>query len=206
LAVQPDGKILLGGGFTTINGITRKNIARINANGSVDNSFNPGTGPDRAVDAIALQPNGTVLIGGSFTNVNGTPRPRIARFNADGTLDTSFNAGTGVDARVSAIAVQPDSNVLIAGDFLTVNGVLRPYVARLYGDSATPALKVARSSAVIVLSWPLAFGNIQLQENMDVSLSNGWSIVPVSRSTNNNFISVTLPSTNSHKFFRLGSP
>src|SRR5439155_23409830 len=139
--------------FTTINGITRKNIARINANGTVDNSFNPGTGPDRAVDAVALQPDGKVLIGGSFTNVNGTPRPRIARLNADGSLDPTFNAGTGADARVSAIAVQPDGNVLIAGDFLTVNGVLRSYVARLYGDLARPALTFARSNNSTVMSW-----------------------------------------------------
>ncbi len=204
LAVQPDGKILVAGGFTTINGVSRKNIARLNANGAVDNTFNPGTGPDRAVDAVALQPDGKVLIGGSFTNVSGTPRPRIARLNSDGNLDTSFNAGA--DARISAIAVQPDGNVLIAGDFLTVNGVLRPYLARLYGDSAKPSLNIGQSNNSAVLSWPAAFSNYQLQSNTNLLLSNGWSTVVAARSTNNGVISVTSPATNNRQFFRLSSP
>jgi uncharacterized delta-60 repeat protein len=206
LALQSDGKILIGGGFTTINGASRRNIARLNANGTVDNTFNPGTGPDRAVDAVALQPDGKVLIGGSFTNVSGTPRPRIARLNGYGSLDGSFNAGTAADARISAIAVQPDGNVLIAGDFLTVNGVLRPYVARLYGDFARPALSIARSIESTVLSWPAAFGNFQLQSNTNISASNGWSAVVAARSTNNGFISVSATPAGSDRFFRLSFP
>jgi hypothetical protein len=138
--------------------------------------------------------------------VNGITRNRIARLNANGSLDNSFNPGNGPDGGVGAIAVQPDGNILIAGNFLFVNGVMQWSMARLYGDSATPALNIARSNSFAVLSWPEAFGNFQLQENTNVSLANGWSAVAETRSTNNGSISVALPATGSRKFFRLSSP
>jgi uncharacterized delta-60 repeat protein len=206
LAVQGDGKVLIGGAFSSVNGTSRNGIARINGNGTLDTSFNPGTGPSGGISAVALQPDGKVLIGGGFTNVDGTTRNRIARLNASGSLDPSFDPGSGPDASVSAIAVQPDGNVLIAGDFLTVNGVMRQYVARLFGDSPLPLLNIMRSGSSLTVSWPASFGNFQLQENTNVSLANGWSAVAEARSTNNNSISVALPATGSRIFFRLSSP
>ena len=206
LAVQPDGKVLIAGPFTTVNGTTRSNIARLNANGSLDGSFNAGTGVSGQVLSIALQPDGKALIGGSFTSINGTNRNNIARLNANGSLDVSFNPGTGANGPVGSIALQSDGNVLIGGDFTTVNGVVRPKVARLYGDFFAPSLNIARSNSFAVLSWPTAFANFQLQENSNVALSNGWSAIAGTRSTNNNSISVALPATGSHKFFRLSLP
>jgi hypothetical protein len=74
-------------------------------------------------------------------------------------------------------------------------------VARLYGDSARPALNVARPNSFAVLSWPAALSNFQLEENTDVSVVNDWSAVAAPRST-----SVALPAGDRHKFFRLSSP
>src|SRR5439155_15742005 len=153
---------------------------------------------DGEVMAVASQTNGKVLVGGAFSHFNGVARHRIARLNPDGSIDSSFNPAT--DGMVSSILLQPDGKILLAGDFLTVNGLLRPYVARLYGDFAKPVLNVTRSNSFAVLSWPAAFGNFQLEENTDVSVVNGWSAVAASRSTNNSFISVTLPTTGSGKF------
>jgi hypothetical protein len=76
---------------------------------------NPGTGADGTVVAITLQPDGKILIGGDFTSYNGTPRNRVARLNADGSLDMSFNPGTGANSTVYALAVQPDGKILIGG-------------------------------------------------------------------------------------------
>jgi uncharacterized delta-60 repeat protein len=204
VALQPDGKVLIGGGFTSVNGAARNSIARLNANGSLDASFNPSAAG--FVASIVVQPDGKALIGGDFTAVNGTNRNRIARLNTDGSLDSSFDPGTGANGSIVSVALQPDGNVLIAGDFTTVNGVVRPHVARLYGDSTLPSLGITRSNSFAVLSWPAAFGNFQLQENTNVALPNGWSAVVASRSTNNNFISVTIPATNTRNFFRLSSP
>ena len=112
IALQSDGKILIGGGFSTYSAITRNGIARLNIDGSLDNSFNPGIGANDYVSSIALQSDGKILMGGSFTTYNGTPRNRIARLNANGSLDNSFNPGTGVAganfSKVYSIVLQQD--------------------------------------------------------------------------------------------------
>jgi uncharacterized delta-60 repeat protein len=96
LLLQTDGRIFIAGGFAFVNGTNRGGIARLNANGTLDNSFNPGTGANLTVSSFAIQPDGKVLIGGDFTTVNGTNRNHIARLNTNGSLDSSFNPGTGV--------------------------------------------------------------------------------------------------------------
>src|SRR5206468_1632456 len=74
-----DGKIIIGGDFTTYSGTTRNRIARINADGTLDASFNPGTGASGTVYSTAVQSDGKIIIEGSFTSYNGTGRNRIAR-------------------------------------------------------------------------------------------------------------------------------
>jgi uncharacterized delta-60 repeat protein len=206
VAAQPDGKILVGGYFATFKGANRNGLARLNADGSLDSSFNPGAGGGAHVDSIVLQPDGRILIGGHFSTATGAVRNGIARLSADGSLDGSFTPGTAADHLVASLALQPDGNVLLGGHFTAVNGAVRPYIARLYGDSPAPSLSIVRSNSSAVLSWPVAFGNFQLQENTNLSLANGWSAVAAPRSTNNNSISVALPATGSRKFFRLSSP
>ncbi len=140
IVVQPDGKILIGGAFNTVNGTNRSGIARLNSDGSLDASFNPGTGVSFGftfgVYSIAVQPDGKVLIGGEFTSVNGTNRNRIARLNADGSLDTTFNPGTGANSSVRSVVVQSDGKALIGGDFNSVNGTNRSRIARLNSDGS----------------------------------------------------------------------
>jgi uncharacterized delta-60 repeat protein len=131
IARQPDGKVLIGGSFTEVNGVARNRIARLNANGTLDAAFNPGTGTNGAPLHLALQPDGKVLIGGEFTEVDGVARNRIARLNANGTLDTTFNPGAGADYIVNSVSVQPDGKVLIGGWFTQVGGEAHPRIARL---------------------------------------------------------------------------
>ncbi|MBI4664679.1 MAG: PQQ-binding-like beta-propeller repeat protein [Verrucomicrobia bacterium] len=105
--------------------------------GSLDPTFNIGDGANDTVRAIAVQGDGKVLIGGQFTQVNRVPRSRIARLNADGTLDMSFNPGSGADREIRALALQPDGKILIAGDFNWFNGVERfGGIARLNPDGS----------------------------------------------------------------------
>ena len=148
--VQGDGKVLIGGPFTLVNGVSRNRIARLNPDGSLDSSFNPGTGPDEKVSAVAVQGDGKLLIGGHFTSFNGTGRNRIARLNADGSLDAGFNPGTGLDRVIGAVAVQGNGKVLIGGDFTRVNETGRNRIVRLHNDIATSQLAPVSSDR---LEW-----------------------------------------------------
>ena len=136
IAIQDDGKILIGGNFSSVNGFTRNNIARLHADGSVDQTFDTGTGANDIVLALALQADGKVLIGGFFTEVRGNTRNRIARLNADSSVDQTFTTGSGANDSVYALAIQDDGKVLIGGFFTVVRGNTRNRIARLNADSS----------------------------------------------------------------------
>ncbi len=139
LLVQPDGKILVGGGFTTIAGTTRVRLARLNPNGSLDSGFTAGA--DGSVYSLAVQADGKILIGGLFAIVNETPRSAIARLNADGSLDAAFNlnvtgVNVGTQQQLAAIVVQPDGKILLGGNFSQVAGQPRASLARVNPDGS----------------------------------------------------------------------
>ena len=140
IAVQSDGKIVIGGGFTTARGTTRNYIARLNTDGTLDTGFNTGgtVGVNGIVRAVALQPDGKIVIGGEFTTARGTTQNRIARLNTDGTLDTGFNTGgtVGVNGIVRDVALQPDGKIVIGGDFTTARGTTQNRIARLNTDGS----------------------------------------------------------------------
>ncbi len=127
LAVQADGKTLLGGYFTSLGGQTRTNLARLNADGSLDLGFNPGAGGQ--VNSLAVQADGKILVGGGFNTLGGQSRNYIGRLNADGTLDTSFNPGA--NSTVNSLAVQAEGKILVGGFFTTLGGQSRNYIGRL---------------------------------------------------------------------------
>ena len=142
LALQPDGKVLIGGAFANVHGTARARVARLNADGSLDPTFNPGTGPNDEVHALAFQPDGKILIGGKFTSVAGQPRGGIARLNADGSLDMAFTVPvfTGFpNPTIESIALQADGKPLIAGGFYLTPSPWRSGVARLTTGGALDA-------------------------------------------------------------------
>lgn len=146
IALQPDGKIVVGGNFLNYNEVTRHRIVRLHPNGALDESFNPGTGFNSDVNSIAIQPDGKIVVGGIFTffdwlNNGGVPRQGVARLNSDGSLDTSFDAGIGFTSEVGqtnvrTILVQPDGKVICAGIFNHYKGTIRALIARLNQDAS----------------------------------------------------------------------
>jgi uncharacterized repeat protein (TIGR01451 family)/uncharacterized delta-60 repeat protein len=131
VVVDAENRVLMGGLFTTVSGVSRGRIARLLPSGALDLEFNPGGGADEFVNSIALQPDGRILAGGAFTSFNGYPRSRLTRLLANGAVDTSFNIGTGADNYVSAVALQADQRIVVAGGFQTFNGVRQAYLTRL---------------------------------------------------------------------------
>jgi len=134
LAVQADGKILVGGFFTTLGGEIRNGIGRLNADGTLVTSFNPGAagGTSPSVDSLAVQADGKILVGGQFTTLGGQSCNNIGRLNADGTLDKSFNPGA--NGTVYSLGVQADGRILVGGFFGTLGGQSRNYIGRLNAD------------------------------------------------------------------------
>ncbi len=140
LAALPDGGVVLGGGFVAVNGISRPGVAILNSNGTVRTSFNPGIGVAGTVLAVAVQPDGKIVIGGTFSAVNGAAAPNIARLLANGAVDTSFDVGQGPNGAVRAIALQPDGAMVIGGSFTRVAGVVRGRFARLQASGSLDTL------------------------------------------------------------------
>lgn len=136
LELQPDGKLLVGGLFTTLGGVTRPNLIRLNADGSVDTSFAAAGGPNGGVNNIHLQPDGRVLITGSFTTFAGVASRRVARLHPDGSLDLSFDVGTGPQSQVLGSTLQADGKLLVGGGFSSINGVVAMRFGRLNSDGS----------------------------------------------------------------------
>ena len=128
LALQPDGKILAGGIFTTIGGQPRNRIARLDATTGLADSFDPNA--NNEIDSIAVQADGKIVAGGQFGTIGGQTRNNIARLESDGRLDQTLDLST-IGTYVPATAVQPDGKILIGGQFTTVLGVARKNIARL---------------------------------------------------------------------------
>lgn len=134
--IDADGRIIIGGNFTIVHGANRSGIARLNADGSLDTSFNPGTGSSSAVRAIEIDSQGRIFIAGSFTMYNGVSRGRVARLLPTGAVDTSFNPGLGANAAVYALALDNTDRVLIGGDFVSFNGTERNRIARINSNGS----------------------------------------------------------------------
>jgi len=152
LALQPDGRVLVGGRFTNFNGQVRNGLVRLETTGAVDLSFDAGGGPTNelgpCVSQIVLQPDGRILIAGGgieewggvvqsdFTHVNGVPRPGVARLLPNGALDPSFDPGQITGGLIRALALQANGKVIIGGSFTTVQGAPRAGLARLNANGA----------------------------------------------------------------------
>lgn len=130
---QTDGKLVLGGSFTQVDDIELNRIARLQADGSRDSTFQIGSGFDGTVQVIVVQSDGALLVGGDFTSYNGILCNRIARLDSHGRLDTDFVAsiGSGADDTVNAIAIETDGSILLGGDFSTFNGTSVKGLVRL---------------------------------------------------------------------------
>jgi uncharacterized delta-60 repeat protein/prepilin-type N-terminal cleavage/methylation domain-containing protein len=131
LAVQSDGKILVGGSFISYQGVVANRIIRLNSNGSIDTDFNLGTGFNNTVITLAIQSDGKILVGGDFTSYQGVESNRIIRLNSNGSIDTGFNLGTGFNNPVQTLAIQSDGKILVGGWFTNYQDQPAGYLIRL---------------------------------------------------------------------------
>ncbi|KAB2664900.1 MAG: hypothetical protein DVB31_09585, partial [Verrucomicrobia bacterium] len=154
LARQTDGKMVVVGDYSSLAGQGRLRVGRMNADGTIDAGFDPAAWVNNAVYAAAVQPDGGVVVGGAFTLADGFGRTRVARFNADGSLDQTFNIGTGPNNDVFALLVQGDGTILMGGSFAVVNGVGHMGLVRLLSDgSLDPSFDLQINGTVRALAY-----------------------------------------------------
>lgn len=134
--LQRDGKIVFAGNFTKYNGLICNRMARILSDGTVDTTFNLGSGFNNQVYAMAIQPDQKIIVGGNFSLYNDAPVNRIIRLLPSGLPDVSFNIGLGANAIIYAILLQPDGKMLVGGRFTSFNGTLSPGLVRLNSDGS----------------------------------------------------------------------
>jgi uncharacterized delta-60 repeat protein len=136
LALQADGRIIVGGQFSQVDLTLRFNLARLNSDGSADLSFNPGNGPNGDVNAIVIQSDGRIVIGGTFIGYDGFARGGVARVLANGMLDPSFDSSVGTGGNVFALALQHNGQIVLGGRFVQYSGTNRTFIARVFGDGS----------------------------------------------------------------------
>jgi uncharacterized delta-60 repeat protein len=136
--VQADGKIVIGGRFSAVNGIVRNNIARLNSDGTLDRSFAEQEGLNGQVNALAIQPSGQIVAGGAFSQAGQREFSNLVRYEADGQIDVEFGGAVSprVNGAVFALAVQPDGKILVGGNFNAIFGEPRHGIARLNADGS----------------------------------------------------------------------
>jgi uncharacterized delta-60 repeat protein len=156
IALQADGGIVVAGSFTTLqtNGsataVSRKGLARLGADGSLDLTFNPDLNGDvsglaaRADGTLlvggaftGLQPTGAIILGGSFANLGGVALRNLASVNSEGSLDAAFQPNP--NGAVNALVAQPDGRVVVGGAFTSIAGSTRNRVARFGTDGSLDA-------------------------------------------------------------------
>ena len=144
ITLQPDDMINVAGNFQIFNGSPVNNIRRLNANGTTDAAFDPGTGITGAYPSPRcawLQADGKLVLGGSFTAYDGTARSGLLRVLPDGALDPTFDPGTGPTtssgtAFIQAMAPGADGSFVVVGGFNSYAGTARNGIARILADGS----------------------------------------------------------------------
>jgi uncharacterized delta-60 repeat protein len=140
ISEQSDGKLIIVGTFTTFNGISKKNIVRLNLDGTIDTSFNVGSSSNGYIACVKIQNDGKILCGGKFSQFNGQAKASMVRLNSDGTIDNSFNIGAGFkniinsftqDGIIKTIDIQNDNKIIVGGKFLKFNNIVKINLVRL---------------------------------------------------------------------------
>jgi uncharacterized delta-60 repeat protein len=138
-AIQPDGKILIGGRYQSpdINGgFSQSILARLNSDGSTDTTFQMSEAPNSEISAIRLLGNGKILIAGGSDVHSSSRQSKVQRLNSDGSLDASFESGSGANGKINALLVLPSGNILVGGKFSTYNDQPRRNLVKLNENGA----------------------------------------------------------------------
>jgi uncharacterized delta-60 repeat protein len=203
LALQPDGKVLVGGSFMPATGNAVSRVVRYESTGTVDASFSsppfdfPASFGGRLAEfnALALQPDGKVLVGGNFATVGGAAHPYLARLNATGQLDATFTPPATLAGAVTALALQPNGRVLVGNGYEGSSSTI-PLLRLLDTGASDPSFGPTTSPnyAINVL---LAQSNDTFIVGGNFTTLGGQPALGLARITAPNVLAATAPITHS---------
>ena len=124
LALQSDAKIVIGGWFRSINGLYRRNLARLKTNGALDESFVANTSSYDWVNTLKVQPDGRIIVGGSICEINLLSRNQLARLNPNGTIDGSIAPGARLNGEVESLELDEQGRILVVVASMMPTGAL----------------------------------------------------------------------------------
>lgn len=168
---QSDGKIIIVGSFTKYDGTTVNRIARILPNGNLDSGFLTGLGAPANINSIEIQTDGKIILAGNFIKFNGIDVNRIIRLNPDGSMDTTFNIGTGFNQDINTMVLQSDGRIIIGGDFTDYNSIVANRITRLNSDGTIDSgflSGTGLSNGSVYVIKTDAFGNIMLGGHLPI--------------------------------------
>lgn len=182
---QSNGKIIIGGFFTSINNININRIARLNADGTLDTSFNIGNGFTGVgyteVKKLIVLPNDKIIVVGRFNSFNNITRNNIVRLNSDGTIDTTFNVGTATNGDITNLKLKSNNKILIGGAFTSYNNVAISKIAIINYDGSLDTTFNINSSATpgSLISIELQTDNKIIASFLSTSMwtGNAWGYI-----------------------------
>ncbi|WP_396217557.1 T9SS type A sorting domain-containing protein [Flavobacterium sp.] len=191
LKLQNDGKILVGGCFNAVNGASYNKLVRLNSNGTIDSSFNLGIGfsDDNwqnigSVQAISIQTDGKIIVGGSFFKYNNISQNRLIRLNSDGTKDLSFNIGNGFSFNygsngtnisvVKSITIQSDGKIIVGGKFIQYDGLSQNSLIRLNTNGTKDTTFNIGTGFTSTPAHYIEIRKIVLQSNGKILIGGYW--------------------------------
>ena len=206
VAIDAQGGVVVGGDFMSVNGLVRTNLARFNSEGSVDLTFSPAAGTDFAVNSVALEKYGRILIAGYFETVNGASQNYIARLNSDGSRDASFSIGSGASDVIYSVALQGDGKVLIGGAFTEFNLTGRSGICRLLNVVTVSPPKLFNpvfSNHVFRASVATVSGKSYLLEFKSALSNASWSVLPSVAGDGTTKVLTDPSATDPRRFYRV---
>lgn len=175
MTIDSNGNIWIWGDLYLINGEVVSNIVKLNTDGSIDESFNVGAGFDGRVEEVRFQTDGKLIAVGLFEEYNETPAGNIIRLNQDGSLDDSYQVGSGFNgARPRGLELQGDGKAIVFdGNITEYDGIPAERIVRLNVDGTLDNTFSIGSG----FDNPFIANGLQVSQNVLKILENGQILV-----------------------------
>lgn len=180
-----NGKFIIVGHFEVVNETLISKIARLNSDGSLDSTFDVGSGFNNNALVVRLLSDGSLLVGGTFEAYNEVNTGRLVKLNSDGVLDASFATNVNISDNINDIKVDSSGKIYVGGQF--TNGIIRlnsdgtTDVAFDVGsgfNSRVASIELNSNGKLIVGGWfnsykgsPCNLGVVRLETNGDLDSS-----------------------------------